>query len=51
MRVLLEEFMRKEAVNCFLTSRKTKRDAMIHNIAAIRHVRDEIMESGCQQIE
>jgi len=51
MRVLLQDFMTREAVNCFLTSRKTKRDAMVHNLSAIRSVNHEINEVSSEQVE
>jgi hypothetical protein len=49
MRILLQDFLQREAVNCFLTSRKTKRDTMVHNLFGIRHVSKEVIGSGSEQ--
>jgi hypothetical protein len=42
MRVLLGEFIRNEALPCYLTSKKAMRGVMIHNLASLRLVMQEL---------
>jgi hypothetical protein len=45
MRVLLKEFIQREALPCYLTSKKIKRDSMPHNLHSIRHVLSDILSA------
>jgi len=38
LRILLAEFVNKEALCCYLTSRKTKRDLMVYNGLSMRMI-------------
>jgi hypothetical protein len=42
MRVLLKEFLQKEAMLCYLTSKKIKRESMPYNFYSIRNVLADI---------
>jgi hypothetical protein len=42
MRALLGDFLKKEALLCYLTSKKIKRDSMPYNYNSIRNVLKDI---------
>jgi hypothetical protein len=44
MRILLGDFLRKEAHLFYLTSKKIKRNGMVHNYHSIRNILKEIVE-------
>lgn len=43
LRVLLFDFLQKEAISCYLTSKKIKKEAMEFNYRSIRHIFNEIL--------
>lgn len=36
MRILLKDFLQREAVLCYLTSKKVRKEAMVHNYESTR---------------
>ncbi len=45
MRVLLKDFLQREALCCYLTSKKIKRQAMPHNLRCIKNLLSVIYKS------
>ena len=44
MRILLKDFLHKEALICFITSKKAKRGVVAHNLINRRSIIDEILD-------
>jgi hypothetical protein len=43
MRVLLHDFIRQEALNGLLTSKKTKKNGTVHNLLSIRNIEKDLL--------
>ena len=43
MRILLKDFVYNEAIPCYLTSKKVKKEVMVHNYHALRIILNEIL--------
>jgi hypothetical protein len=46
MRIFFHDFVKRESTLCFLTSKKTKNEGIIHNLKAVRSIERELQILG-----